>query len=257
MAITQATIQHRRGPFDEFDKTKMLPAEFAVVLSGDPDVPSGKALYLAFASGDVHRLISIEDLEEMVKQDVFKGEKGDQGVSVTDVDIDDRGHLMISLSDGTQRDAGYIDDALALIDEAVQSAKNAAKSESAAEKAKTDAQAAQKAIENLGVAASNLPAGSDATVEKSVADTGVTLHFGIPRGEQGATGPQGAQGIEGPEGPQGPPGESGVTVPLAGLFTLSVDDNGDLWAYYADTETEPPLEYDEATGELYYNVPEA
>lgn len=133
---------------------------------------------------------------------------------------------------------------------AAKSEQNAAKSETAAEKAKTEAQAAQKAIENLGVVASTLPAGSDATVEKSVADTGVTLHFGIPRGEQGAVGPRGEQGVE------GPPGESGITTLTAGWFTLSVDDNGDLWAYCADTESKPPLEYDEATGALYYTVPD-
>ncbi len=246
-------IQVRRGDYADFDKQKMLAGEPAAVLANDPETPSGKAFYVGFAAGDVRRLVSIEDLEIMVTDGRFKGDKGE---SVQKADIDSRGHLVLTLTDGTELDAGLIDDALALIDEAVQSAENAAQSETAAQKAKTDAQAAQKAIENLSVETSTLPAGSSATVKKSVAETGVTLYFGIPQGAQGATGPQGAQGIEGPVGPEGPPGESGVTTPLAGWFTLSVDNDGNLWAYYADTETEPPLDYDEKTGELYYIVPD-
>lgn len=249
-------IQVRRGDYADFDKQKMLAGEPAAVLANDPETPSGKAFYVAFAAGDVRRLVSIEDIEIMVQDGKFKGEKGDTGTGVTRVDIDKNGHLQVTLSDGSTVDAGLIDDALALIDEAVQSAENAAQSETAAQKAKTDAQAAQKAIENLGVSASTLEAGKNATVEKSVADSGVTLYFGIPQGAQGAVGPRGEQGIAGPEGPQGPPGESGVTTPLAGWFTLSVDDDGNLWAYYADTETEPPLDYDDETGELYYIVPD-
>lgn len=152
MAITQATIQHRRGQYDDLDKQKMLPAEFAVVLSGDPDAPSGKALYLAFASGDVHRLISIEDLNEMVKQGAFKGDKGDKGdegapgkdgtdgVSVTGADINDSGHLILTMSDRTQIDAGLIDDALAKIEEATRAATSAAESASAAAQSEKNAE---------------------------------------------------------------------------------------------------------------------
>lgn len=247
------TIQTRRGNYGEFDKSKLLPGEPAAVLADDPETPSGKAFYVAFAAGDVRRLVSIEDLEIMVTDGKFKGEKGE---GVKSADINAKGHLILTLTDGTELDAGLIDDALALIDKAVQSAAQAAQSETAAEKAKTDAQAAQKAIENLGVSASTLDAGSNATVEKSVADSGVTLYFGIPRGAQGAVGPKGEQGIAGPQGPEGPPGESGVTTPVAGWFTLSVDNDGNLWAHCADTETTPPLEYNEDTGELFYTIPD-
>lgn len=79
------------------------------------------------------------------------------------------------------------------------------------------------------------------------------------RGPQGAQGPQGEpgpQGIQGPKGEQGPPGESGVTAPISGFFSMSVDEDGDLWAYYADGGEAPPLRYDAATGDLYYDVPE-
>lgn len=57
--------------------------------------------------------------------------------------------------------------------------------------------------------------------------------------------------FDGPPGPQGPPGESGVTTPLAGFFTLSVDANGNLYTYSAEGGTVPQMEYDSATGNLY------
>lgn len=70
-----------------------------------------------------------------------------------------------------------------------------------------------------------------------------------PRGEQGIQGPKGERG---PEGPQGPQGESGIATQVNGLYMLSVDPAGNLYAYYDDTSTPPPFEYDAATGDLYY-----
>lgn len=53
-------------------------------------------------------------------------------------------------------------------------------------------------------------------------------------------------------GPQGPPGESGVTAPVNGFFTLSVDSDGNLWAHSAENGTTPDFEYDSETGNLYF-----
>lgn len=66
--------------------------------------------------------------------------------------------------------------------------------------------------------AGTLPAGSEASVEKTVDPvTGaVTLSFGIPRGdtgETGAQGPQGIQGVQGTKGDKGDKGDSGATGP--------------------------------------------
>ncbi len=71
-------------------------------------------------------------------------------------------------------------------------------------------------------------------------------------GPRGAQGPQGEKGDKGETGPQGPQGESGVAAPVDGFFTLSLDENGNLWAYTAENGGAPPLEYDEDTGDLYY-----
>lgn len=109
------------------------------------------------------------------------------------------------------------------------------------------------------------PAGADGE-RGPKGDTGATGAQGPPgpkgeKGDTGATGARGAtgaQGIQGPKGDpgdkgdKGDPGESGVTVPLAGFYTLSVDADGNLWAHSAAGGIVPDLEYDSATGNLYF-----
>lgn len=79
------TIQFRRGMYADFDTSKIRPGEPVAILGNDPSVPSGKALYIAFAANDVRRLCSIEDISEMVNAGQFvgpqgpKGEKGERG----------------------------------------------------------------------------------------------------------------------------------------------------------------------------------
>lgn len=94
------------------------------------------------------------------------------------------------------------------------------------------------------------------------------LKFFIPRGKQGVQGergesgprglqgPRGPQGIQGPEGEQGPQGASGVTAPSAGMFTLEMEPNGDLYAVYIDQEggETPRFEYDKDVGNIYYII---
>ena len=84
------TIQFRRGMYSDFDTSKIRPGEPVAILGNDPSVPSGKALYIAFAANDVRRLCSIEDISEMVNAGEFvgpqgpkgeKGEKGDKGAA--------------------------------------------------------------------------------------------------------------------------------------------------------------------------------
>ena len=64
-------IQNRRGAYADFDPTKMLPGEYAIVLSGDPSDVSGYAVYICLASGTVKRLVFSEQLDSAVdgKQD--------------------------------------------------------------------------------------------------------------------------------------------------------------------------------------------
>lgn len=73
------TIQFRRGMYADFDTSKIRPGEPVAILGNDPSVPSGKALYIAFAANDVRRLCSIEDISEMVNAGEFVGPQGPQG----------------------------------------------------------------------------------------------------------------------------------------------------------------------------------
>ena len=61
-------IRMRRGVFDNFDPTRMLPGEWAVVLSGDPDAADGYAVYMCFAPGSVKRMATYEDMVENVDE---------------------------------------------------------------------------------------------------------------------------------------------------------------------------------------------
>lgn len=127
----------------------------------------------------------------------------------------------------TPQQQGLIDQAIAALNAGVEAAQEAAES-----------------VQDMGVEAETLAAGSDADVTKSVdPETGaVTLTFGIPRGETGARGPVGADGVsptvtvtdipgghrvtvtgadgthsfdvmDGAQGPQGIQGEQGIPGP--------------------------------------------
>lgn len=75
-----------------------------------------------------------------------------------------------------------------------------------------------------------------------------------PQGVKGTQGERGPQGIQGPKGEKGERGDSGVTAPLSGFFSLTVDAEGNLWAHAADGAAAPPFSYDADTGELYYEI---
>lgn len=74
-------------------------------------------------------------------------------------------------------------------------------------------------------------------------------------GPRGPAGPQGLQGNTGPKGDKGDPGESGVTTPVNTFFTLSVDSNGDLYAYCADGDIGVGVDLED-NGDLYIIIPE-
>ena len=59
-------IQNRRGAYTDFDPSKMLPGEYAIVLSGDPSDEDGYAVYMCFASGVVKRLTLSEQLDAVI-----------------------------------------------------------------------------------------------------------------------------------------------------------------------------------------------
>lgn len=56
-------IQNRRGVYADFDPTKLMPGEFAVVMEDDPAGTSGAAVYMCFGNSIVKRLIGADDLQ--------------------------------------------------------------------------------------------------------------------------------------------------------------------------------------------------
>lgn len=57
-------IQHRRGEYEKFAPSKMLPGEWAVVQTDDPKAKDGMAVYMAFAAGVVKRMATYEDMRD-------------------------------------------------------------------------------------------------------------------------------------------------------------------------------------------------
>lgn len=143
------------------------------------------------------------------------------------------------------------------------SAEDAKEAEKGAEKAATEAQElVDHTLELVDSGALVGPSG----IQGPQGEKGEKGEQGLQgaQGPEGPAGPQGEQGIQGPEGPQGPKGdkgekgdkgdtgESGITAPVNGFFTLSVDADGNLYAHSAEDGTTPTFEYDETTGDLYF-----
>ena len=55
-------IQMRRGPYSQFDPTRLLPGEISVVTSGDPNTSDGRAAYICLAAGDVRRIVTADEM---------------------------------------------------------------------------------------------------------------------------------------------------------------------------------------------------
>ena len=56
-------IQLRRGAYTNFNPSKLLPGEFAVVQNNDPSGSGGLAVYMCFGSGVVERLALMDDVD--------------------------------------------------------------------------------------------------------------------------------------------------------------------------------------------------
>lgn len=61
-------IQERRGNYSDFDPEKMVPGEWATVLSGDPNASDGKSIYHCFSAGNVKRMATYEDMEDNINK---------------------------------------------------------------------------------------------------------------------------------------------------------------------------------------------
>lgn len=184
------TIQFRRGMYADFDTSKIRPGEPVAILGNDPSVPSGKALYIAFAANDVRRLCSIEDISEMVNAGEFvgpqgpKGEKGDKGEKGAEGPAGPQGPR------GEKGDKG---------DPGEKGADGTVAFESLTPEQK-------ESLRGISITVVSIDTDGNLTITFSDGDS---ENVGNIIGPQGPQGPQGEKGDVGPQGPQGPQGEKG------------------------------------------------
>lgn len=184
------TIQFRRGMYADFDTSKIRPGEPVAILGNDPSVPSGKALYIAFAANDVRRLCSIEDISEMVNAGEFvgpqgpKGEKGDKGEKGAEGPAGPQGPR------GEKGDKG---------DPGEKGADGTVAFESLTPEQK-------ESLRGISITAVSIDTDGNLIITFSDGDS---ENVGNIIGPQGPQGPQGEKGDVGPQGPQGPQGEKG------------------------------------------------
>lgn len=163
------TIQFRRGMYADFDTSKIRPGEPVAILGNDPSVPSGKALYIAFAANDVRRLCSIEDISEMVNAGDFAGPQGPKG---------DKGDPGEKGADGTVTFESLTPEQ-------------------------------KESLKGISIAAASIDTDGNLTITFSNGDSENVGNIMGPQGIQGPKGEKGDVGPVGPAGPQGPKGEKG------------------------------------------------
>lgn len=214
------TIQFRRGMYSDFDTSKIRPGEPVAILGNDPSVPSGKALYIAFAANDVRRLCSIEDISEMVNAGEFvgpqgpkgeKGEKGDkgaagpagpqgpqgeQGEKGTQGLKGERGEKGVQGPTGPQGPKGEKGDKGDPGEKGVDG--------TVAFESLTPEQ--KESLRGVSITAVSIDTDGNLTITFSDGDS---ENVGNVIGPQGVPGPKGDKGDVGPVGPQGPQGEKG------------------------------------------------
>ena len=218
------TIQFRRGMYTDFDTSKIRPGEPVAILGNDPSVPSGKALYIAFAANDVRRLCSIEDISEMVNAGEFvgpqgpKGEKGERGEKGAEGPTGPQGPKGEKGDKGDPGEKG-VDGTVAF--------------ESLTPEQK-------ESLRGISITAVSIDTNGNLTITFSDGDSENVGNIIGPQGPQGIKGDpgekgeQGAQGLKGDTGPQGeqgpvgPKGEQGDTGARGITFTPVVDSKGNI-----------------------------
>lgn len=60
-------IQNRRGQYVDFDPSKLLPGEFAIVQTGDPNTADGKAIYICVTAGNVKQIATLDELQSEIE----------------------------------------------------------------------------------------------------------------------------------------------------------------------------------------------
>lgn len=187
-------IQVRRGDFANFSPSKLLPGEWAVVLSGDPNATDGKGVYVCFQAGVVKQMATMEDMVDAVTQSITAA-KDDIAEAMRSVVEEQVGAAIASGElDGPEGPIGP--------------------QGPAGPQGETGEAGPQGPAGEKGETGPQGPAGP----------TGEPGPKG-DKGDKGDTGPQGERGLEGPQGPSGVSyGEVGIGTGLKVVDDVVVAD---------------------------------
>lgn len=180
-------IQNRRGVYDDFDPSKMVEGEWAVVQSGDPNSERGRSVYMAFQNGEVERMATYEDmsynidsktadiqatLTQNVSQAITDANSATNAANSAASDASDAADSAASAAQSASTAASNANTATSSANQATTRANNAA---SDAEQAKTAAETAtQEAVAATSAANQAAQDASDATTYANTAADSAT-----------------------------------------------------------------------------------
>lgn len=230
-------ILQRRGPYQKFNPTKLLPGEVVAVLEGDPSSSDGRAVYACFAVGLVKRVATYEDMLDQFQE--IKESTVDWIVNTANADFK----------------VEYI----AIRDEA----KAAEQTRQSNEAARVTVESSRAAAEASRVAAENARAAAEAAREQFVSNLEQSVEDGDFSGatftptvsEEGVLSWANDKGLANPTtvNIKGEKGNDGVVTQLAaGMFALQIEGNN-LVLTYGDDTTPPDLEIGD-DGCLYIEI---
>lgn len=83
-------IQNRRGAYPDFVPSKLLPGEWAVVQSGEPNSVGGTSVYMCFNAGNVKRMATYSEMQEQFNNmlgDVISTLTGEVNTAVANAEV--------------------------------------------------------------------------------------------------------------------------------------------------------------------------
>ena len=268
------TVEHLDGSKDIFDlNIEKIPVNFELSKDGILTMTTDDGSKFAANIGEMIPVLTFEDSNTIAASVTGTGANKTYSFSIKSGSVTENMLQPNFLADVKTEAAKAQASQLA----AAKSEYNASASESAAKLSETNAsksaESAENSMTNAGLSEqkakasennakiseeNSAKASNDAVaMVEDVTSKLETGYFVGPQGIQGAkgdkgdTGAQGERGEKGEKGDKGDTGESGITVPVNGFFTLSVDADGNLWSYSAEEGTTPDFEYDGETGNLY------
>lgn len=234
-------IQHRRGIYSDFDPSRLVPGEWAIVLTNDPNATDGMAAYICFAAGTVKRVATFEDMvdniananSEIVAQILSEATESVEAAvaaleAVTGTASDGEAARVIAENGRVSAESSRV---------------SAESSRAAAEASRVTAEAAREAVIDefeQGVADGDF---DGATFTPAVSQQGVLSWTN----DKGLVNPASVN-VKGDKGDDGV-----ITTLQAGMYALQIESNGHLYVSFGADADVPDLAIDD-DGHLYLTI---